>query len=205
LVAPFANRDLEFLEEVTVNIDNNKYINGYLWKIDDSIFKTETVKYKFTTCREHKIEYWGKYYCQSIYVNKAKISSSQIFSDSKIKVINTEFKMSYTNTLHFIHSNFPIATRDNGGYYIAISDTNKFLHILSYDKIDTLIKDYNTTEYAYLHYITSTDYGFAIYMIDANNNNHSYISLYNKDFELVNIVQIMNNDKSDNFLEFKFR
>ena len=118
------------------------------------------------------------HYCQSIYVNKAKISSSQIFSDSKIKAINTEFKMFYTNTLHFIHSNFPIATRDNGGYYIEISDTNKFLHILSYDKSDTLIKDYNTTEYAYPHYITSTDYGFAIYMFDANNNNHSYNSYY---------------------------
>ena len=38
LVAPFANRDLELNEEISVNIDNNKYINGYLWKIDDSIF-----------------------------------------------------------------------------------------------------------------------------------------------------------------------
>ena len=80
LVAPFANRDLELNEEISVNIDNNRYINGYLWKIDDSIFKTETIKYKFTTSRDHKLEFSGKYingsdiyYCQSIYVNKAKI------------------------------------------------------------------------------------------------------------------------------------
>ena len=204
LVTPFADRDLELNEEVSVNIDKNKYINGYLWKIDDTIFKTETIKYRFTTSRDHKLEFWGKYingsdiyYCESVYVNKAKIASSQTFSDSKIKVFNTEFKMTYTNQLHFIHSNFPIATRDNGGYYIAISDTNKYLHVLSYDKSDNLIKDYNTTEYAYPHDITATDYGFAIYMIDANNNNHSYISLYNKNFELVNTVQIMNNDKND--------
>ena len=208
LVAPFANRDLELNEEISVNIDNNKYINGYLWKIDDSIFKTETIKYKFTTSRDHKLEFWGKYingsdiyYCQSIYVNNAKISSSQTFDDSKIKVIKTGFKMDYTHQLHFIHSNFPIAPRDNGGYYVAISDTDKNLHVLSYDKSDSLIKDYNTTECAYPHDITATDYGFAIYMIDANNNNHSYISLYNKNFELLNTVQIMNNDKNDNFLQ----
>ena len=109
--------------------------------------------------------------------------------------------MDYTHQLHFIHSNFPIAPRDNGGYYVAISDTDKNLHVLSYDKSDSLIKDYNTTECAYPHDITATDYGFAIYMIDANNNNHSYISLYNKNFELLNTVQIMNNDKNDNFLQ----
>ena len=54
--------------------------------------------------------------------------------------------MDYTHQLHFIHSNFPIAPRDNGGYYVAISDTDKNLHVLSYDKSHSLIKDYNTTE-----------------------------------------------------------
>ena len=74
------------------------------------------------------------------------------------------------------------------------------MHVLSYDKSDTLIKDFNTTENAYPHDITATDYGFAIYMIDSNNLNHSYLNLYNKEYELINTVQIMNNQKEDNHL-----
>ena len=207
IIGPFTDRDLEFNEKINVKIDT-KYLNGFLWKIDETILTTEKAEYTFTTSREHKLEFWGKYingsdvyFCQSIYVNKKKISSAQTFSDSKIKVINTDFKMPYNGRLHFIHSNFPIATRDNGGYYIAISDIENFLHVLSYDKNDNLVKDFNTTNNAYPHDITATDYGFAIYMIDSTNTNHSYICLYNKNFELVNTVQIMNNDKNDNHLQ----
>ena len=203
IIAPFTSRDLDFNEKINVIIDD-KYLNGFLWKIDESILTTKSAEYTFTASREHKLEFWGKYingsdvyFCQNIYVNKKKIPSAQTFSDSEIKVTKTDFRMSYTSQLTFIHSNCPIATRDNGGYYIAISDTYKFLHVLSYDKNDDLVKDYNTTEPAYPHDITATDYGFAIYMIDANNYNHSYISLYNKNFELVNTIQIMNNDKND--------
>ena len=59
---------------------------------------------------------------------------------------------------------------------------------------------FNTIENAYPHDITATDYGFAIYMIDSNNLNHSYLNLYNKEYELINTVQIMNNQKEDNHL-----
>ena len=108
--------------------------------------------------------------------------------------------MQYTNKLHFEHSNSPVAPRTNGGYYIAFSDKNKFLHVLSYDKDDNLIKDFNTNEKAYPHDITATDYGFAIYMIEADSTFHSYLNLYNKNFELVNTVQIMNNNQNDDKL-----
>ena len=108
--------------------------------------------------------------------------------------------MLYIHRLHFEHSNFPIAPRDNGGYYIAFTDTNKFLHVLSYNKEDVLIKDFNTTEIAYPHDITATDYGFAVYMRDIINTNHSYLNLYNKEFDLINTVDIMNNKIKDNIL-----
>ena len=75
--------------------------------------------------------------------------------------------MSYSHTLHFAHSNSPVAPKDNGGYYIAVSDLEKYLHVLTFDKNDNLIKDFNTSDKAYPNDITATDYGFAIYIVDA--------------------------------------
>ena len=103
----------------------------------------------------------------------------------------------YEPKIHFSHSNSPITPRDNGGYYIAVTDINKFLHILSYDKNDSLITDLNTTEKAYLFDIIATDYGLATYVQEADSDFHSYINLYNKNLELVKTVQIMNNKKND--------
>ena len=72
------------------------------------------------------------------------------------------------------------------------------MHVLSFDKNDNLIKDFNTTDLAYPHDITETDYGFAYYALDAvNTGYHSFLKLYNKKFELVNTVEIMNNTKTD--------
>ena len=94
---------------------------GYIWKIDEKIFKTETIEYSFSKSGGHLVEFWGKYsdnlkfyFCDFIYVNKKKVSSAQTFDESKIKTIETNFKMSYTGKLHFAHSNNPIAPRDNG-------------------------------------------------------------------------------------------
>jgi len=204
VVLPFNDRDVNFNEKITIQNSISKYLNGYLWKIDENIYKSETFEHTFTKSGKNMIEFWGKhpggleiYLCEEIYVNKKPISSSQSFEESKIKIIQTDFSMSYITKLHFARSNFPIAPRNNGGYYIAISDTYNCLHVLSYDKNDNLIKDFNTTLKANPHDITSTDYGFAIYLIEAGNTYHSYINLYNKNFELVNTVQIMNNKQTD--------
>ena len=205
VVLPFNDRDVNFGEKVSIKNSISKYLNGYLWKIGEDIYKKETLEYTFTKSGGNMIEFWGKhpggleiYLCESIYVNKKPISSFQSFDDSKIKIIQTNFSMPYITQLNFARSNFPIAPRSNGGYYIAISDSTKYLHVLSYDKNDNLIKDFNTTDKAYPHDITSTDYGFAIYMLDADDSTyHSYIKLYNTNFELVNTVQIMSNKASE--------
>ena len=105
--------------------------------------------------------------------------------------------MQYTTQLHFEHSNSPVAPKIDDGYYISFTDKDKWLHVLSYDKDDKLLKDFNTNEKAYPHDITSTDYGFAIYMLEAGSSYHSYISVYNKKFELINTIQIMNNTEND--------
>ena len=55
----------------------------------------------------------------------------------------------------------------------------------------------NTTEKGHIQDITTTDYGFAVYIRNAVNENHSYLSLYNKNFELINTITIMNNNIAD--------
>ena len=201
---PNNKEDLNINEKVSIKT-NSKNLNGYLWRINNNIYTTETIQYSFPKSGMHKIEFWGSYIngekvylCDYAFVKKKAISSSQEYQDSKIKLIETDFEFQYSETLHFQHSNCPVAPRINGGYYIAFTDKNKFLHILSYDRNDQLLKDFNTTEKAYPYDITATDYGFAIYMEDANSSYHSYIKLYNKNFELVNTAQIMNNNAKDN-------
>jgi hypothetical protein len=208
----FSNISLEFpnnkgdlnMNKIVSIKTNSKALNGYLWKIQDNIYTTETIQHSFSKSGMHKIEFWGSYIngekvylCDYAFVKKKSISSSQEYSDSKVKLIETEFEMQYMPQLHITYSNCPVAPRINGGYYIAFTDNNKFLRILSYDRNDKLLKDFNTTEKAYPDDITATDYGFAIYVLDAINSNHSYISLYNKKFELINTVQIMNNNPND--------
>ena len=203
-ILPLTGKDIDLNQKAVIKNSFGKYFIGYIWKIGDTIFKTETIEYTFTQSGGHKVEFWGKYsddlelyLCDYIHVNKKSVSSTQTFAESKIKAIETDFKMSYSNSLHFIHSNSPIAPKDNGGYYIAVTDTEKYLHVLSYDKSDNLIKDFNTTEKAFPNDIASTDYGFAIYMVEASNSNHSYLNLYNKNYELINTVVIMNNSPKD--------
>ena len=203
-ILPVTGKDIDLNQKSVIKNSFGKYFIGYIWKIGDTIFKTETIEYTFTQSGGHKVEFWGKYsddlelyLCDYIHVNKKSVLSTQTFAESKIKAIETDFKMSYSNSLHFIHSNSPIAPKDNGGYYIAVTDTEKYLHVLSYDKSDNLIKDFNTTEKAFPNDIASTDYGFAIYMVEASNSNHSYLNLYNKNYELINTVVIMNNSLKD--------
>ena len=160
-------------QKTVITIDSNN-LNGYLWKIGDNIFTTKSIEYTFRNSGRHPIEFWGNlingetiYYCDYIFVKKPTVSSSQQFDNSKIKIIETDFKMSYNPWILLIYSNTPAAPRIDGGYYISFSDEEKNLHVLSYDKDDKLIKDFKTNEKAYPFDITATDYGFAIYVLDA--------------------------------------
>ena len=200
---PNTSGDLELNTKTLIQTDS-KYLNGYLWMIEEKIFETQSIEYAFSKSGMHKVEFWGTYIngetvylCGNVFVKKKVIPSSQSYDNSKVKLIETDFAMKYTGQLHFVHSNCPVSPRIDGGYYIAVTDNEEFLHVLSYNKDDSLIKDFNTTEKAYPHDITSTDYGFAVYMIEAGSTYHSYLSLYNKNFELVKTVQIMNNSKDD--------
>ena len=52
----------------------------------------------------------------------ANVSSSQEFDDSKVKLIQTNFDVSYSFRYHFSRSNSPVAPRTDGGYYIAFTE-----------------------------------------------------------------------------------
>ena len=204
IIFPKNNGIFKLNQQTQIKTSKEKYINGVIWKIEGSIYKSDSVSVEFKKSGMHMIEFWGNYIngesvylCENIFVEKKAISNTQDFGDSSIKVIPTTFDMEYTSKLHFEHSNSPVAPRIDGGYYIAFTDRYKYLHVLSYDKDDNLITDFNTTEKAYPHDIVSTDYGFAIYVIEAGSTYHSYLSVYDKNFGLTKTVQIMNNNAND--------
>ena len=200
--------EIQYDTKTTIKTDN-PHINGHVWRIDqDKYYKNSVISPKFTQSGRHRIELWARvvsgeiiYLCDYIYAKKKPVSSSQSFSNSKVKKIETGFKVTYTNKLHFERSNSAVAPRADGGYYVAFSDNSRYLHILSYDKDDNLIKDFNTQAKGYILDITTTDYGFAIYIRNADNANHSYLSLYNKFFELINTITIMNNDINNKLVD----
>ena len=193
-------------EDTLIQTSREKYASGFLWKIGDSIYTTKTITHKFEKSGMYMVEFWGNYIngeilylCENVFVKKNSITNTQDDTPAgeNIKKIEIDFEMEYTSTLHFEHSNSPVAPRIDGGYYVSVTGKDKYLHVLSFDKDDELIKDFNTNENAYPFDIASTDYGFAIYMKEIGSSYHSYLSVYNKDFELINTVQIMNNTADD--------
>mgnify|MGYP007069933421 CR=1 FL=1 len=204
LVFPDDKRDFDYNSEIEIKVNNYDYFIAYLWKINDEIIKNKTVTSSLKVSGVNSVEFWGKYVtgemeylCDVFYVSSGKISDDQEFDESKIKKITTGFKMEYKNAVTFTTSNSPVAPRDDGGYYIAVQNTDKILHILSFDKDNNMIKDFDTQEKARPHDITTTFCGFAVYVMDDENRNHAYITSYNKDFEKINRVQVMNNNRED--------
>ena len=129
IVFPENKRDFDYNSELQLNINFNGYYKDFIWKINEQKIKDESAKIVLTESGVNNVEFWGKYFndeikylCDIFYVSKEKVSSEQEYDDSKIKKIKIEFKMHYNHTLHFTSSNFPIAPRDDGGYYVAISN-----------------------------------------------------------------------------------
>ena len=130
--------DIKYNSQPTIQLDN-KYFNGHLWRISgNKYYKNSVIKPKFTQSGRQRIELWARlitgeifYFCDYVYVKAKEVSSTQDFSNKKIKKIETKFKMIYTSQLHFENSNCPVSPRIDGGYYIAFTDTLKYLHVLS--------------------------------------------------------------------------
>ena len=181
--------------------NNGKYFNGYLWRIDDKLFDTKNVTYAFNISGNHRVEFWGHfmtghtvYVCRYAYVKKKDVSKKQDYNYNNVKLIETNFDMHYIGLTNFYYANAAVAPKINGEYLVAVSDKLKFIHILQFDRNDNLIKDLNTTNLGFPHDIVETDYGYVLYA-EHDDYFRSYLNLYNKKFELINTVKVMNNDK----------
>ena len=191
---------------------NDTFLLGTLWRINNnSITKNQyNISYTFENNGINMIENWHydlignlHYKCKNIFVDINLTSTLKDFNyDEQYSVINTTVTSNYNNKLHFTYSNAPVAPRLYGGYYIAFrSDKDNCIHVLSYDKNNILLKNFNTTKKGYVFDIVATTIGFAIYMKDedevilsTNIQYHSYILVYNINFELVYTKNIMNNN-----------
>ena len=121
LQIPDVSGDLQLNSKTLIQTDS-KYLNGYLWKVEDKIFETQKIECSFSKSGIHKIEFWGTYIngegvylCENVFVKKKAVPSSQTYDDSKVKLIETDFDMKYTEKLHFEHSNCPVSPRFDGG------------------------------------------------------------------------------------------
>ena len=200
---PGVNSDFDLNTPYTIT-NTGKYFDGYIWRIDDDdFFYTNSVSYSFKRSGNHMVEFWGhvltgevQYVCQYDYVRKKTVSKEQEYNNNNVKVIKTDYEIHYSGHTTFEHANVPIAPRINGEYLIAVSDKSKFIHILLFNRDDVLVRDLNTTISGYPHDIVETDYGFVLYAeyIDCF---RSFLHLYNKKFELVNTVKVMDNNKTE--------
>ena len=200
IVFPENKRDFDYNTNIKLNISFNGFLVDYIWKINDNLIKDESVTLTLRESGVNNVEFWGKYatglniyLCEMFYVGKEKLQMSDD-DQYDITIIKTDYKINYNPSLHFTTSNCPVAPRDDGGYYVAFPDTDKYLHILSFDKDDHLIKDLDTREKARPHDITSTYLGFAVYCVDADNRDYSYLTLYDKNFQHIKRVIVMNNN-----------
>ena len=75
IVSKFKERDID-LNEIIMISENNKYLSGYFWKIDNDTFTTESFEYTFNIRKEYKI---GEY------INSSNVYLSILFMLMKNK------------------------------------------------------------------------------------------------------------------------
>ena len=194
--------DINYNKETLIK-NNGEYFNGYLWKIDDVFYDSKNVTYTFDRSGTHMIEFWGNlingeiiYLCQYAYVKKKSVNNKQNYNINNVKLIETDFDMYYKSQYFLFTGNSPVAPKVDGGYYIAFSDLSNIVHILQYNRNDTLVKDFNTTILGYPQDIVETDYGFVLYARCVEGIS-AHLYLYNKQFELIKILHVMNNKEED--------
>ena len=199
---PLVEGDIDYNKSTTIRT-NGKYFNGYLWKIGNNFYNSKSVTYTFTRSGSHLIEFWGNlingevaYSCDYAYVKKKPVSNKQNFNINTVKLIETDFEMHYYGYIYFSCSSSPVAPKVDGSYLIAVSDKSSYLHILHFDRYDNLTKDLNTTKIGYPVDIVETDYGFVVYATTLKGE-ASYLDLYNKNFELIKTLYVMNNKHED--------
>ena len=116
------------------------------------------------------------------------------FSMEDVKNLSYAFNSSRVDEMFWAPSQNPIAPKQDGGYYLCYREKSNYLHVAEFDKSDKLIKNENLTYKAIPFDIVETNNGFAIYAKEVNNQNHSFLLIYNSKYELINNTTITNGD-----------
>ena len=90
LVFPNLDGDIKLKTETNIQTDG-AYFNGYLWKIQDKIYNTKTVKHSFSYSGSYRVQFWGHlmtgdivYLCDTVYIKKKKFQVVNLFRKKKL-------------------------------------------------------------------------------------------------------------------------
>ncbi len=77
LIFPNTKGDIEFNKDTLIKTSNEKYLNGFLWKIEGSTYTTKEITHKFEKSGMYMVEFWGNYIngelvylCENVFVKK---------------------------------------------------------------------------------------------------------------------------------------
>jgi uncharacterized protein YxeA len=196
----------------TFSVDENILL-GSLWRINNNSSNTVpdnfSISVLFNYSGLNMIENWAydlagelHYTCFNLYVdNSFNFTLNEINMANDYSIVNTTIQSDYNNKLHFTYSNAVVAPRTHGSYYVAFrSLDDSCIHVLSYDKNNTLLKNFNTNIKGYVYDITATSIGFALYLKEetsVDTLSYSYLLVYNIEFKLVKKKIIINNDSTN--------
>ena len=140
-------KDLVVGQSRNLSIDNSK---GYLIKINDQIYENKEIKIYSNILGCTNIEIWGiaidnntYYICKQICTRELTYTNEcPNFDISMVSELDYEYNVTRIKDIFLSESQAPIAPKSDGGYYLAFKDkdTNN-LHIVEFDKNDSLIND----------------------------------------------------------------
>ena len=110
-----------------------------------------------------------------------------------VKNISYTFNSSRLNEIFFGASQAPIAPKENGGYYLCYRSDENDLHVIEFDSSDKLIEDFNTQYKAIPFDIIEINDGFAIYAREVDDENHSFLLVYDSKYKKINEATLMDN------------
>ena len=193
--------DLLTNEKRTLTLDKSM-LKGFLWRFDNELVSGNTLEITNTKRGCNTLEIWATtlndqevYECKIIYTRPNLGNSvDSSFSMSKVSTLSNKYYSERVSGMHFERPQAPIAPKYDGGYYMSYNKkTNHKLCIVEFDSNDKVINEKELGYYAYPLDIIETDYGFAVYARDYNDNHHSFVVTYNSDYTKRKETTIMNN------------
>ena len=134
--------------------------------------------------------------CDSRFVRPYKGSEhdTTLAKEDIQEVVYDGVAASRINSLHFAAASAPMAAKDDGGAYILykVKDTNALM-VLEVDNDMVKVKDYDLGTAGTPLAIAAGSFGFVVYLQNAEDKNHSWLSLYSKEGSKKWSKVIMNN------------